>query len=135
MPNTAAASSHRDIVRRLAYWLVIGWWASWLWLLLAWLFNLLILTRPWAQWMVNHLPYLLLGRSVQTREPWVKWRPAAERPYPPLTRVVYWLLCGWWLSLLWTNVAALACASILGIPVGLLMLSYLPTVSDLSRLE
>jgi hypothetical protein len=40
---------------------------------------------------------------------------------------------GWWLSLIWAGVAWLLCATIIGLPFGVLMLNALPAVTTLHR--
>jgi uncharacterized membrane protein YccF (DUF307 family) len=57
--------------------------------------------------------------------------PAAQPPF--LLRAVYFVVIGWWFSLLWAAVAWLLCATILGLPLGVLMLNALPLVTTLRR--
>lgn len=50
-----------------------------------------------------------------------------------LTRAVWFLFVGWWLSLLWANVAAVLAITIIGLPVAIWMLNRLPYVTSLYR--
>lgn len=54
-----------------------------------------------------------------------------QRPFA--IRLLYFVFIGWWLALLWLSVALLCLATILGIPVGIIMLNMLPAVLTLQR--
>jgi len=48
-----------------------------------------------------------------------------------LVRAIYFVLIGWWLSAIWAAVAWFLCITIIGLPLGLLMLNRLPQVVTL----
>jgi uncharacterized membrane protein YccF (DUF307 family) len=50
-----------------------------------------------------------------------------------LVRGAYFVIFGWWLSLLWEIGAYALCASIIGLPLGVLMLHSLPAITTLQR--
>ena len=50
-----------------------------------------------------------------------------------LIRVAYFLLIGWWLSGLWMAVAWLLCVTIIGFPLGIMMVNRVPFVMTLHR--
>jgi uncharacterized membrane protein YccF (DUF307 family) len=52
-----------------------------------------------------------------------------------VVRAVYFLLVGWWLSLLWANLAWAFAASIIGLPVAIVMFNYLPYLTSLYRFD
>jgi uncharacterized membrane protein YccF (DUF307 family) len=43
------------------------------------------------------------------------------------------VLIGWWLSLIWSLLGWLFCVTIIGMPLGVLMLNRLPNVTTLMR--
>lgn len=53
--------------------------------------------------------------------------------YPFLLRAAWFLLLGLWLSGIWITVAWILMVSIIGLPIGLLMINYVPTVLTLKR--
>jgi uncharacterized membrane protein YccF (DUF307 family) len=48
-----------------------------------------------------------------------------------LVRALYFILFGWWFSGVWAVIAWLLCLTIIGLPLGLLMLNRLPQVVTL----
>jgi len=141
-PSPGYARGAWSLPLRLIYFVLIGWWLTWLWINLAWLANLSVIGCPWAHWMLNRVPQVLLMRPPsrfaavnRPRHNIIVWRVAAvpQRPWP--WRLCYLLLVGWWASLIWANVAWLLCVTILGSPFGILMLTSLPSIATLLRLE
>ena len=52
-----------------------------------------------------------------------------------LLRAIWFLIFGWWLGAVWTALAYLFCLSIIGLPIGVLMLNRLPRVLTLKPAE
>jgi uncharacterized membrane protein YccF (DUF307 family) len=50
-----------------------------------------------------------------------------------LIRAIYFALFGWWFSLFWAAVAWALCATIIGLPIGVMMLHALPTITTLHQ--
>ena len=50
-----------------------------------------------------------------------------------LIRVIYFFCVGWWLGMCWISIALLLCMSIIGLPVGVMMLNYLPAILTLKQ--
>jgi len=50
-----------------------------------------------------------------------------------LIRFLYFCFIGWWLGLLWIGVALCLLMSIIGIPIGVIMLNYVPQVLTLQQ--
>ena len=59
------------------------------------------------------------------------FRGVSERPL--LVRALWFLLVGWWLSLLWANVASFFAVAVVGLPLAVWMLHRLPFVLSLYR--
>ena len=118
---------------RVLYWLGIGWWAAWIWTQLAWLMNLSFVGASTSLWMLNHLPQVLLCRGgLTSRDPIAP--KVSARQHPWAWRALYFLLVGWWLGWLWANLGWALSVTLLGLPLGLLVLSYLPAITTL-RIE
>ena len=63
----------------------------------------------------------------------VTWRTQSAPQSPFILRALYFLLIGWWLSLIWSLLGWLLCVTIIGLPLGVLMLNRLPAVTTLMR--
>ena len=48
-----------------------------------------------------------------------------------LIRALYFVLIGWWLSAIWAAIAWVLCVTIIGLPLGVMMLNRLPQVVTL----
>jgi len=46
-------------------------------------------------------------------------------------RALYFLFIGWWLGIIWAMFAIGLCLTIIGAPIGILMLNMLPTILTL----
>ncbi len=125
---------------RVLWFFLVGWHVTLAWILIAWFLNITIIGLPAGLWMLNRVPLVLtlrmprgytvtevgLDGTVRSRYqsvPQVSW----------LLRVLYFVLVGWWFSLVWSLVAWLLCVSIIGLPLGVLMLNRLPNVTTLMR--
>jgi uncharacterized membrane protein YccF (DUF307 family) len=125
-------------VIRLLWFFLVGWHVTLWWVLIAWFFNVTILGLPLGLWMLDRVPLILtlrLQRSYTvTRlsdgrivESWYQNVPQ----HPWLVRAIYFVLIGWWFSLIWSLLAWLFCLTIILLPVGVLMLNRLPAVTTL----
>lgn len=124
-------SDQPSLLLRAAWFLLVGWWATGIWLGVAWFFLVLIITIPLGVKMINVVPLVLslkspsrelMGEDVRSRE---------QRPL--LVRAIWFVFIGWWASLLWMAVAYLFTVSIIGIPVAIWMYGKLPAVVSLYR--
>lgn len=113
---------------RAAWFLLIGWWATGIWLGIAWFLNVTIIGLPLGIKMINATPKVL---SLKERE-FVdsEGRPGEQR-YGLVVRGAWFLLVGWWASGLWTAVAYVFTVSIVGIPIAVMMYNKLPFVVSL----
>lgn len=53
--------------------------------------------------------------------------------YSLLVRLLYFIFIGWWLGFCWIGIALALCATIIGLPVGVVMFNFLPAVMTLQR--
>ncbi len=63
----------------------------------------------------------------------IEWHTQGVSQNPFILRAIYFLLIGWWLSLIWSLLGWLLCVTIIGLPLGVLMLNRLPEVTTLMR--
>jgi uncharacterized membrane protein YccF (DUF307 family) len=122
---------------RVIWFFVLGWELAGIWILVAWALNLTIIGLPLGLWMINRVPQVLTlkGRSGAWEVDLKSGRSRYISARQPnlLARALYFLFVGWWLSLLWAAAAWLLCLTIIGLPLGILMLHALPTVTTLHR--
>lgn len=79
--------------------------------------------------LVNLVPTVLtLAEPRSLSEP-----EAARGQHSLVVRAVYFVFVGWWLSLLWANVAAFLAVTVVGLPVAFWMFNRLPFVTSLYR--
>ena len=125
---------------RVLWFFLIGWHVTLWWVLAAWLLNVTIIGLPVGLWMLDRVPLVLTLRTqrgytvtqvdangaVQSRyqsTPQISW----------VLRFLYFVFIGWWFSLIWSLLAWLLCVTIIGLPLGVLMLNRLPNVTTLMR--
>jgi uncharacterized membrane protein YccF (DUF307 family) len=125
---------------RVLWFFLIGWHVTLWWVLAAWFLNITIIGLPVGLWMLNRVPLVLTlrtqrgytvtqvnadgsARSRYRSTPQISW----------LLRFLYFVLIGWWFSLIWSLLGWLLCVTIIGLPLGVLMLNRLPNVTTLMR--
>jgi uncharacterized membrane protein YccF (DUF307 family) len=119
---------------QLLWFLLIGWWASLLWMLIAAFLMLTIIGIPFGVIMFNSLPKVIAlrqpdqyatrqinGRTVVTNVPQINifWR------------IIYFIFIGWWLGFIWVGLSWLVCITIIGLPIGLWMVDQVPLLQSL----
>ena len=125
---------------RVLWFFLIGWHITFWWVLAAWFCNLTIIGLPIGLWMLNRVPLVLTLRTqrtyavTETQEGGVvEWHTRGVPQPPFLVRAIYFVLIGWWFSLIWALLGWLLCVTIIGLPLGVLMLNRLPGVTTLMR--
>jgi uncharacterized membrane protein YccF (DUF307 family) len=128
------------LLLRILYFFLFGWWATGVWINVAWLLNATIIGLPLGVWMLNRVPQVLTLRPVRQivmtdygRGDQVRVRITKLPQHSLLLRLVYFLLIGWWLSFLWANGAWIISATIIGLPLGIWMFNRLPALTTLMR--
>jgi uncharacterized membrane protein YccF (DUF307 family) len=127
-------------ILRVLWFIFIGWHVTLWWVLAAWVFNLTIIGMPLGLWMLNRVPLVLTLRTQRTYSvseirdgAVIGWRTEGVPQNPFLLRALYFLLIGWWFSLIWSLLGWLLCVTIIGLPLGVWMLNRLPEVTTLMR--
>lgn len=122
---------------RAIWFFLFGWELTGLWILVAWALNASIIGLPLGLWMIDRVPQVLTLKArsgaVVTDLKSGRSEFLPDRNVPFLIRAAYFLLFGWWFSLLWAALAWLLCATIIGLPLGVMMLNGLPAVTTLAN--
>ncbi|MBP1987341.1 YccF domain-containing protein [Halolamina salifodinae] len=136
-------SAAPSLAVRAVWFLLVGWWATGIWLGVAWFLNVTIVGLPLGIKMINVTPKVLslkerdLVDSEGRRPSGSRASPddeeggAGQQRYGLLVRGIWFVFVGWWASGLWMSVAYAFTVSIVGIPVAVMMYNKLPFVVSL----
>jgi uncharacterized membrane protein YccF (DUF307 family) len=122
---------------RAIWFFVFGWELTGIWILVAWALNASVIGLPLGLWMIDRVPQILTLKArpgvmvTDLEDGRSQFVPASSAPF--IIRAVYFVFFGWWFSLLWAVMAWLLCATIIGLPLGIVMLNGLPTVTTLAQ--
>ena len=124
--------AQRSFLVRALWFVLVGWWLTPLVVNVAWALNATVVLIPLGIKLINLVP-----TTLTLREPRSVIDPDAtgEGQRSFLVRAVYFVIVGWWLSLLWANVAVVVALTIIGLPVALWMFNRLPFVTSLYRFD
>ena len=123
-----------NLLLRILWFVLVGWWLAGIDSGLAWFLNATVIGLPLGLWLLNRLPTLATLRPQEQTwriEGTVAIRGKGQRPF--LLRALYFLLIGWWLSVLWLAAAYLALISIVGLPLAFWMYGRVGAVTTLYR--
>jgi uncharacterized membrane protein YccF (DUF307 family) len=122
--------SGTTLLVRVVWFFFVGWWLGFLWTLLAWGFNLTLIGLPVGLMMLNATPKVTTLRA-QSRQRYYPHQPAPyEQPF--LLRTIWFVLIGWWASLLWVLLAYGLSVTILLMPIAFWMYDRVPTITTLA---
>jgi uncharacterized membrane protein YccF (DUF307 family) len=145
--NISAPQTGANGCVRILYFFFIGWWLS-LWCLeIGFALCFFIITLPLGLLLLNRIPQIMTlkpsKKVVQTNVSLasgaggnvvnVNMNVQGTQQYPFLLRAVYYIFIGSWVGFLWAQLGYLLCLSLLGLPLGVLMLDLLPAVLTLRR--
>jgi uncharacterized membrane protein YccF (DUF307 family) len=131
-------TQHAFIVRAI-WFLLVGWWLSYLVIALGYFLILLIITAPLGIMMLNFVPQALTLRQ-RTRDfemveqggiATIQNGHVAQRPF--WQRALYFIFIGWWFGALWASLGWAFCVLILTFPLGVWMLNRIGAVVSLHR--
>ncbi len=121
--------TQRSLLVRALWFVFVGWWATPVVVNTAWALNVTVVLIPIGIKLINLVPTVLT-----LAEPRSLSEPESERGQRSLVvRAIYFVFIGWWLSLLWANVASILAITIVGLPIAIWMLNRLPYVTSLYR--
>ena len=121
--------TQRSVLVRALWFVLVGWWLTPVLVNVAWVLNATVVLLPLGIKLINLVPTALTlaePRSLSESD-------AAGGQPSLLVRAVYFVFVGWWLSLLWANVASFAAVTIIGLPLAIWMFNRLPYVTSLYR--
>lgn len=121
------------------WFLFVGWWASQLAILTAYLFILSIIGMPVGVMILNRLPAIVALRGPKKEltvrqvngTTVISHEQRQQRNF--WIRAGYFLLFGWWLGLLLVEISWLFMLTIIGLPVAVPIYDYVPKVVSLRR--
>lgn len=120
---------------RVLWFFILGWELTLAWIIVAWVLNLTIIGLPLGVWMLNRIPQVLTLKGnggvyvTDTKTGQTSYQPRSQPPM--IIRAIYFLLIGWWFSFFWALLGYLLCLTIIGLPLGVLMLNSMPFVTTL----
>jgi uncharacterized membrane protein YccF (DUF307 family) len=123
-----------NLVLRVIWFLVVGWWLTGILSVVAWALNATIIGLPLGLWIINRMPLAATLRPANSQyhvENGVL-RPSTEQ-HPLLLRAIYFVLIGWWLSGLWMLVAYALLLTIVGMPAAFWMYGRIGAITTLYR--
>lgn len=133
-------SNGPGLLVRFIWWLLVGWWASGILVVLAWLALITILGIPLGIWLINRLPSVLtlrprtrtweMGQDAEGRTV-ISERGRAQVAWP--LRGLWFVIVGWWASGLWMAAAWFIQLTVIGLPIALMMFNRTPFVASLYR--
>ena len=125
-----------NIIVRLLWFYFVGLWIGGIWLNIAWILGITIIGLPICIWMIDLAPAIMTLKQEDCFEKFelggrTAYVFSGERETSLVVRILYFVLVGWWLSLLWIELALFFAATFIGIPVSFWMINRLPTVMTL----
>lgn len=119
---------------RAIWFFVLGWELTAGWILVAWLLNVTVIGLPLGVWMLDRVPQVLTlkarpGAYISAKDGRKIFVNVKQPPF--LLRALYFFVFGWWFSFIWAMLGWLLCLTIIGLPLGVIMLNTLPTVTTL----
>ena len=123
-----------NLILRIIWFLVVGWWLTGVLSAAAWALNATIIGLPLGLWIINRLPFAATLRPIAPFYLVEDGRivsGVSQRPI--LLRALYFILVGWWFSGLWLAVAYALLVSIVGFPIAFWMYGRVGSVTTLFR--
>ncbi len=140
-PVVVMASPEPNIVIRAIWFFFIGWWLSYVVIWVAWLLNLTLILIPAGVWCLNRIPQVATLKSSRkdlrvsvdeaTGLQVVEMVDKAQLDFS--IRAVYFLLVGWWASLIWLHIAWVLGVLIITLPLSFWMFGATGKVTTLRR--
>lgn len=134
--GTVVREPGMPLLLRVLYFFLFGWYATGVWINVAWFLNATIVGLPLGLWMLHRVPQVLTLQPVRQVVAGTGSGGATTNSLPQrswLGRALYFVLIGWWLSLLWSNAAWAISLTIIGLPVAIWMFNRLPGITTLMR--
>ena len=127
-----------NLAIRAIWFVMIGWWLGLFWMIGAWMFNVTVIGLPVGLMMLHSIPQVMTLRPRSRSVATLQLRPdgtlvAVKHPeHPFLLRAIWFVLIGWWASLVWSLVAWGFSATIILLPIAFWMFDRVPTITTLA---
>ncbi len=126
---------------RILYFIFVGLWLGGIVTIAAWVLNITIIGLPLGLWLLNRLPQIMtlkpapIQGKVTIVDGKVIYRQSTLPARPFLLRALYFLLIGWWFSLIWLIMAWLLTGLSLGLglPLAFWMFDQVPALTTLAH--
>lgn len=139
-PTLVVQSRGHGMLVRTAWYVFVGWWLSGLLMFAAGLCIATVLLIPVGLALVNRLPAVLTLRPATQRiatqidaAGQVQMNLTGAQQRAMWQRAVYFVVAGWWVCLLSMSLAWLLSVTIIGLPLGLMLLNRIPAATTLRR--
>jgi len=123
------------LLLRVVYFFLFGWYATGVWINVAWFLVATVIGLPAGLWLLNRVPQVLTLQPyrhvIVTSDGTAQAGGLPQRPW--LGRALYFLLIGWWASLIWCNVAWALSLTVIGLPPAIWMFNRTPAITTLMR--
>lgn len=144
--NVGNQRQHGFLARAL-YFIFIGSWLGYFWLMLGFGLCAFIVTIPLGLAMLNRIPQVMTLRSSSANATQTNVNVSTGYGYTNvnvnvqsgvrqssfLVRALYYCFIGCWLGFLWANIAYFLCLMIVTLPLGVMMFNRLPAVLTLRK--
>ncbi len=137
--NIAFKENGPGYLARGLWFVFVGWWLGYLTIALSYALILLVVTFPLGMTLLNRIPQVmtLRPRTRRYQSTQIGATVSIDEQHLPqhfwLARVAYFLLIGWWLGLLWVNLAYLFGITLIGLPLSFWMYGRVGAVVSLHR--
>jgi uncharacterized membrane protein YccF (DUF307 family) len=121
------------ILLRALYFIIFGWWAGIIWSLIAYVLCLTIIGLPIGLMMFNRLPQVLTLKPISEIVLVNKEYLNRKQEFPLIIRALYFILIGWHITGVWVGIALFLCITIIGMPLGIMMLNHVPLILTLKQ--
>ena len=135
-PVVIQRSDGAGLLIRALYFVLIGWWFSAIWAVIAWVLCVTIIGLPLGLFMLNRMPQVATLKPARTNLLVTATGEVVHLNVPQvpfLLRAIYFVLIGWWFSAIWLAVAWALHVTIIGMLVGFWMFNRVPAVVSLAR--
>jgi uncharacterized membrane protein YccF (DUF307 family) len=123
-----------NLLLRVAWFILVGWWLTGILSAAAWALNATIIGLPIGLWIINRLPFAATLRPVESFYRIENGNVVSGiRQRSFLIRAIYFILVGWWLSGLWMALAYAFLVSVIGMPIAFWMYGRIGAVTTLFR--
>lgn len=136
-PMIVVNDQNPHILTQILWFLFIGSWASQVAIVAAFTMIATIVLMPFGIMLLNRISYIMALRSPKQELVVKEFQGALalqeKQQLPFLVRSIYFLLVGWWATLVLIELAWAFALTIIGLPVAFMILNWIPEVLTLRQ--